>query len=228
LAQIHPAFDHPERPAIRVTILGSGAVAGAALFGATRYGDQDLHSRMVARRVKGVEVTAVDFDLTNDEAYMRSRLSETDVLVDATRRPDPSKIVIPNAWLEVLPDHAVICDLTADPYDHSLDPPICKAIEGVPHGTLEHYVFRTNDPVYQPLSEFVNTSNRRVTVSCYSWPGLHPRASMAVYGSQLESILDVVLTKRPEDWDITSDKHLERSVARAEVTRWSHMANLSR
>jgi alanine dehydrogenase len=227
-ARVYPGFEDPHREPLRVTILGSGAVAGAALFAATRYGDQDLHSRMVARGVKGVEVTAIDYDLTSDETYMRARLSATDVLVDATRRPDPTKTIVSNAWLEVLPPHAVICDLAADPYDPSLEPPITKAIEGIPQGNLDRYVFGPNDPAYDRLADIVDVTNRRIALSCYSWPGLHPRASMELYGSQLEPLLEVVLAKRPEEWDITSDKHLERSLARAEVTRWHHIAGLSR
>lgn len=228
LARSYRGFEDPRRPPIQVKILGSGAVAGAALFAAARYGDQDLHSRMVARGMKGVEVTVVDYDLTNDETYMRLRLAMTDVLIDATRRPDPSKTIIPNAWLDALPAHAVICDLAADPYDFSPTPPITKAIEGIPHGTLEHYIFPIDDPAYEELAEIVETSNRRVALSCYSWPGVHPRDSMELYGGQIEPLIEVVLAKRPEDWDITSDNHLERSVARAEVTRWHHMSNLSR
>jgi alanine dehydrogenase len=228
LARTYPQFDEPRRPPIHVTVLGSGAVAGAALFAATRYGDQDLHSRMVARGMRGVEVTVVDYDLTSDETYMRSRLAKTDVLVDATRRPDPYRTVIPNTWLEALPTHSVICDLAADTHDFSLVPPKTKAIEGIPHGTLEQYIFPIDDPVYEKLAEKVDATNRRMTLSCYSWPGLHPRGSMELYGGQLEPLLEVVLAKSPHDWDIASENHLERSLARAEVTRWHHMANLSR
>jgi alanine dehydrogenase len=228
LQRTHAGFEDPTRPPLRVTILGSGAVAGASLFAACRYGDQDLHARMVARGMRGVEVTVVDYDVTSDEEYMSAQLSITDVLVDASRRPNPSKAIIPNAWLGFLPAHAVICDLSADPYDFSQEPPTTKAIEGIPHGTLEQYVFPVDDPSYKELAELVETSNRRIAVSCYSWPGIHPRDSMELYGSQLAPLVNVVLDKSPETWDIASDDHLERSLARAEVTRWHHMANLSR
>jgi hypothetical protein len=36
--------------------------------------------------------------------------------VDATARRDPSVALVPNAWLGLLPEHAVICDLAVDPY----------------------------------------------------------------------------------------------------------------
>lgn len=228
LARSYPLFEKPERPPIHVTILGSGAVAGSALYAGTRYGDHDLRSRMAAQGIRGVEVTAVDHDLTNDEEYMLGQLAMTDVLVDATRRSDPSKTVIPNEWLGSLPAHAIICDLAADAYDYSLATPVTKAIEGVPHGTLEHYLFPIDDPAYEDLAKVVQTTNRRIALSCYSWPGIHPRDSMELYGGQLEPLIEVVLDRQPEDWDISSDNHLERSLARAEVTRWHHMANLSR
>ena len=87
----HPHFDHPSRRPLRVTCLGSGAVGGWAAFAATRYGDPQLRESLVATNVPGVEVTVVDFDLTWHEDYMLGRLEQTDLLIDATRRADPSR-----------------------------------------------------------------------------------------------------------------------------------------
>lgn len=227
LAHRHPAFEDVDRPPIEVTILGSGAVAGAAAFAATRYGDQDLHARMVARGVKGVEVTTIDHDLTRDPGYMMDRLSETEVLVDATRRPDPTQVIVPNSWLGWLPLHAVIVDLAADPYDFETTPPIVKGIEGLPHGDLDRFVFSQTDPAYEGLSEHMATENRRCAISCYSWPGVHPRECMEIYGAQLEPVMDVVLSTAPDDWDLAASNHMQRAVARAEVRTW-HRMNRSR
>ena len=66
---------------------------------------------------------------------MLGRLHATDLLIDATLRPDPSVPVVPNGWLSVMPQHAVLLDLAADPYDATALPPTIKGIEGVPHGT---------------------------------------------------------------------------------------------
>lgn len=228
LARSYPDFQDPRRPPIHATVLGTGAVAGAAAFAAARYGDHDLRGRLVAHGVRGVEITMLDHDLTCDEEYMLARLTRTDVLVDATRRPDRRHPAIPNRWLATLPDHTVILDLAADPYDFSTTPPSIKAIEGVPHGTLDRYVFAKDDPAYENLTDLVDTTHKRVALSCYSWPGIHPRASMERYGAQLEPVIDVVLSRPPEHWDIASENHMERAIARAEVTRWMHMASQSR
>jgi len=74
----------------------------------------------------------------------------------------------------------------------------------------------------------VDTTHRRIALSCYSWPGIHPRPCMDLYGVQLEPIVDIVLTKAPNTWSLTSDNHVERALARAEVTRWSTMMTTSR
>ena len=85
---------------------------------------------------------------------------------------------------------------------------------------LSSLVFHPDDAAYAGLSQHADTSHRRVVASCYSWPGLHPRRCMELYGAQIEPLLHVVLGIPPDGWDVTSDDHLERSVARAEIRRW--------
>jgi hypothetical protein len=84
-------------------VWGPAAVGGWAAFAATRYGDPELRESLVASNVPGVEVTVVDFDLTWHEDYMLGRLERTDLLIDATKRADPSRPVVPNAWLPLSP-----------------------------------------------------------------------------------------------------------------------------
>ena len=220
LRRIHRRFESPDRGPLRVTVLGAGAVAGHAVRAATRYGDEDLHRRLVAHHVLGVEATVVDYDVTCSENVMRSRLERTDVLVDATKRRDHSVPVIPNEWLEALPQNAVILDLAADPYDFEAQPPNVKAVEGVPEGSLDQYVFLPGDPAYERLDPRIDTTNRRVAVSCYSWPGVEPRACMDVYSRQLEPVLRVILERPIGDWSIEHGHYYERAVARGELTRW--------
>ena len=225
LQHSHPAFDIPRRPPLVATILGSGAVAGAAAFASARYGDMDLRARMVAKGVRGVEVTLIDYDLTSDEDYLLTRLERTDVLVDASRRPDPTKTIVRNAWVNELPKHAVILDLAADPYDFSVSPPVVKGIEGVPQGDLDRFVFHVNDPVYDELNRHLDAAHRRLALSCYSWPGIHPRECMVRYGGQLEPVMEVILSKPTGEWNPMSDNHLERAVTRAKATTWAHQSN---
>ncbi len=180
LASIYPAsgFTSPQRPPIRVTLIGAGAVGSHVMAAAIRYGDEALRQRMVAQGVPGVQVTVVNYDLTGHEAVMRAILADTDILVDATQRPNPSQVVIPNDWLAYMPEHAVLVDLSVDPYDCTADPPKVKGIEGIPQGSLDQVVFAPDDPAWGQVPSCLSTRHRRHTVSCYSWPGLHPKDCM--------------------------------------------------
>jgi len=220
IQQIHPRFAHPSRRPLRVTCLGAGAVGAHAIRAATRYGDPRLREEMVAARVPGVEVTVADFDLTWHENYMLSRLEQTDLLIDATQREDPTRVIVPNDWVAALPQDAVIVDLSVDPYDFSVDPPRTKGIEGVPEGNLDQYVFYPDDPAYERLPPGVRTKNRRIALACYSWPGLRPKTCMEVYGGQVEPVLRVILERSLDELDLENGSYYERAVARAEVSRW--------
>ena len=216
----HPNFDHPSRRPLHVTCLGAGGVGGWAVLASTRYGDPQLREALVAINVPGVEVTVVDFDLTLHEDYMLERLEWTDLLIDATRRSDPSRPVVPNTWLSALPADAVLLDLACDPYDLAATPPVVKGIEGVPHGSLDRYVFPADDDAWDRIDPRIDTRNRRVALSCYSWPGLEPVQSMRTYGQQLEPILAVVLEKPTGEWGVKDSSQVEHALARAEVSTW--------
>jgi alanine dehydrogenase len=220
LAKRYRRFAEAGRRPIRVTVLGAGAVAGHAIQAATRYGDDALHRRLGSHHVLGVEVTVLDQAVTWDENTMLTQLERTDMLVDATRRPDQSRPVVPNEWLEALPQHGVVLDLAADPYDFTTSPPHVKAIEGVPQGSLDQFVFEPDDPAFEALDPRVDTTNRRLAVSCYSWPGVEPRACMEVYSRQIEPVLRVILEHPIDSWDEVHGGHDERAVARAELGRW--------
>jgi alanine dehydrogenase len=99
-------------------------------------------------------------------------------------------------------------------------PPVVKGIEGVPHGSLDSYVFPPEDEAYDLIDPRIDTTNRRLALSCYSWPGLDPVGSMRTYGEQLEPVLSVVLGKSAGDWGLNGASQVERAVARAEVSRW--------
>jgi alanine dehydrogenase len=220
IKRFHPNFDHPSRRPLHVTCLGAGAVGGHAVHAATRYGDRELRESLVARKVPGVEATVVDFDLTSHEDYMLARLETTDLLIDATQRKDPSRPVVPNAWLAAMPADGVVLDLACDPYDLGSVPPVVKGIEGIPHGSLAKYVFAVDDPAWAELDRRIETRNRRLALSCYSWPGLEPIASMRTYGEQLEPVLQAIFEKPVTEWDREDGSSVERAVARAEVARW--------
>jgi len=220
LSKTYRDFDKPGRRELRVTVMGSGAVGGFAARASTRYGDEELRKKMVAKGVRGVEVTTIDYDLTLDENYMLTRFESTDLLIDATQRPDPSRYVVPNDWVQALPHHAVLLDLSVDPYDFSVTPAEVKGIEGIPEGNLDQYVFAPDDPVYAKMDPRIRTTHRRVALSCYSWPGVHPRACMDVYGTQLQPLVRVALERDLGTLDPLHGTFFERAVARADVERW--------
>jgi alanine dehydrogenase len=83
----------------------------------------------------------------------------------------------------------VILDLSVDPYDFQRKPYEVKGIEGIPQGDLDQYIFSPDDSAWENIPKEVSTRFRRWVVSCYSWPGVHPRACMLRYGNQISPLL---------------------------------------
>ena len=139
LKKVYPApgFDHPQRPTIHVTLIGAGAVGKHVIQAAVSYGDPKLRERLAELRVPGVIVGVIDYDLTNHTGVMSEIFSMTDILVDATQRPDPSHPVVPNEWLAWLPEHSIITDLAVDPYLLDSQPPVIRGIKGIPQSNLD-------------------------------------------------------------------------------------------
>jgi alanine dehydrogenase len=215
-----PGFDSPNRRPIQVTLLGAGAVGSQVMRAAIRYGDEARHKRLASAGVPGVQLTVVDYDLTCHANFMQDILQRSDILIDATQRPDPTRPVIPNDWVAYLPEYAVILDLSVDPYDCSVSPPHVKGIEGVPQGNLDQYVFAPDDPAYAALPPCINARHRRHVVSCYSWPGIYPQRCMHVYGRQLQPILRTVIEKDGIHNVSPEGRFFERAIARAQLSHW--------
>jgi len=188
-----PGFFSPKRQPIQITLLGAGALGAHTVRAAVRYGNDTLHQKLASEKVPGVIVTAVDYDITNHAVVMRNLLAKTDILVDASARVDTTKAIISNKWLAHLPQYAVILDLCVDPYQQVGDVFHTKGIEGIPQGNLDQYTFSSGDPVYKSLPKQVPTSEQRHTVTCYSWPGIHPKECMEVYGQQLQPIMRILV-----------------------------------
>ena len=177
LSRTYPAFADRNRPPIHVTVMGAGAIGRHAVEAATKYGRVRRAEILLARGVPGVEVVTVGRNLTCDARYLRDRLRLTDVLVDATQRSDPSVPLVPNRWLALLPEHAVICDCVVDPYQLDAEPPTVRGVEGIPQGNLDRFVFTPDDPAWDlDIPADVPHTHRRTVVSCYSWPGVHPES----------------------------------------------------
>jgi alanine dehydrogenase len=215
-----PGLESSKRGPVHATVLGIGAVGMHAVQAASRYGDMRLWQALAERGVPGVQVTAVDYDLAGHESTMKAILARTDVLIDATQRPDPSKVIIPNEWVGILPEHAIQVDLSVDPYNCAVDPPEVKGIEGMPQGNLDQYVFMPDDPVYERIPGCIPTKHRRHAVSCYSWPGIHPKACMTLYGDQIRPIMRTIIDRNGVQNINHQGRYFERAIGRALLSRW--------
>ena len=215
-----PNLRNPHRSTVKVTILGAGRVGRHAVEFATKYGDDARNEAFGRIGLPGVEVVTAGRNLTGDAAYLRARMAATDVLVDATARRDPSRPIVPNAWIAVLPDHAVICDLAVDPYLLDNVPPIVRGIEGIPQGNLDQWEFAPDDPAWDLLPAGIPTDERRTVVSCYSWPGVRPEPCMHVYGSQLAPLLELLASAGGMDAIRPGGSYFEQALARGSLRHW--------
>jgi len=204
----------------RVLILGTGMVGKHAVDAATKLGSVSRnHDHMLAGG-PGALAIAVGRNVTANPVMMERLLRQADILVDSAQRRDSSRPVVPNEWIAWLPEHAVITDLSVDPYTLDIDPPVVRGVEGIPQGNLNQYVFEPGDPAWgKTVPDSVPSENRRTTVSCYSWPGIHPEASMLHYAKQLEPLMTILLEKGYNSLRLEGD-YFERALYRASLRVW--------
>lgn len=215
-----PGFKHPQRPPIHVTLIGAGSIGKHVIQAAVSYGDPKLREKLAELKIPGVMVNVIDYDLTNHASVMRDVLSKTDILVDATQRPDPSHPVVPNKWLAWLPEHAIITDLAVDPYILDSQPPVVRGIEGIPQGSLDKHLFLPEDSDWDlTVPSSIPSTQRRTVVSCYSWPGIHPEACMEHYAQQLQPLMNRLIKKGYSGLSPQGD-YFERALQRATLRVW--------
>ena len=215
-----PAMTVRGRPPVRVTIMGAGTIGKHAVEFATKYGDDARNEMFMRLGLAGVEVITTGRNLTRDPEYLRGRLTTTDILVDATQRRDPSVPLVPNDWIELMPEHAVICDLVVDPYLLDAEPKVVRGIEGIPQGSLDQWEFLPDDPAWDALPPGIPTTHRRTVVSSYSWPGVRPEPCMHVYGSQLAPLLETLVRAGGVDGLSAAGSFHERALWRASLRAW--------
>ena len=223
LEKTYEQLTQPDRPPVRVTVLGSGRVGKHAVEASVKYGDLDRNRDFAERGLPGVEVVTVGRNLSTRWEYMRDRLLVTDILVDATYRPEgSSKPVIPNVWIAWLPQHAVICDLNVDPYELNADPPTVRSVEGIPAGNLDRYVLFPDDPAWNTtVPAEIPNANRRTVVSCYSWPGVFPERCMDKYGRQLIPLFEALVARGGPQGLRSDGSFFERALWRSSLRRWT-------
>ncbi len=199
-------------------VVGSGMVGKHAVDAATKFGKRSRNRKHMDLEGEGIIVQTVGRNISAHPERLQSLMTKTDVFIDSTQRYDPSQPIIKNEWIKALPEHAIIVDLSVDPYLLDDNPPVVKGVEGIPHGNLDQYVFHPNDPQWtETIPREIPSQERRTTVTCYSWPGIHPEDSMRHYGQQLRPFMRVLVKKDYADLNINSP-FFERALYRASLT----------
>ena len=191
--ELWPDLIRPDGQPIQTLLLGTGMVGKHAVDAAVHLGNIERNNQHLEKGGPGAVCNAVGRNLTYHKDEMIALIMETDILIDATQRRNPSEPVIPNELIQYLPPHAILLDLSVDPYLPDAHPPVVRGIEGIPRGNLDKYVFRPDDPEWEDtVAPGVPTTYRRTAVSCYSWPGFHPEACMLHYAQQLHPLMPVI------------------------------------
>jgi alanine dehydrogenase len=215
-----PGLVRPDGQPIQVLIIGTGMVGKHAVDAATKLGLIERNNDHMRAGGPGSIAIIVGRNVTNRAATMERLLRQADILVDASYRRDPSKPVVANEWVAWLPEHAVITDLSVDPYTLDTEPPVVRGLEGIPQGDLDQWVFEPDDPNWgKTIPPSIPTINRRTTVTCYSWPGIHPEASMRHYAQQLFPFMPILLQKGYDGLSPEGD-YFERALYRATLRGW--------
>jgi len=215
-----PCLVRPDRKPIQVLIIGTGMVGKHAIEAASKLGNIERNYDHMAAGGPGAVAIAVGRNIACNAATMEVLFRQADVLVDATQRRDSSKPVVPNDWIAWLPEHAVVVDLAVDPYTLEAKPPVVRGIEGIPQGNLDQYVFPADDPKWDNhVPPSIPSVHRRTTVTCYSWPGVHPEACMQHYARQLEPLVYHLFKKGYEGISIYGD-YFERALYRGTLKAW--------
>ena len=215
-----PGHVRPDKKPINVLILGTGMVGKHAIEAATKLGNLERNIDHIASNGPGAVAVSIGRNIASNASTMKNLMEQADILVDSTQRRDSSKPVIPNKWIAWLPKHAVIVDLAVDPYTLNADPPVVRGIEGIPQGNLDQYVFPVDDPKWDGMiPESISSKHRRTTVTCYSWPGVHPEACMRHYAQQLTHFMEVLFEKGYDNLSLEGN-YFERALYRATLKAW--------
>ena len=201
-----PGLVLPDKKPIQVLIIGAGMVGKHAVEAATKLGNIERNNEHMAANGPGSIAISIGRNLAPNATTMETLFRQTDILVDATQRRNPSQPVVPNDWIAWLPKHAVIVDLAVDPYTLDANPPVVRGIEGIPQGNLDKYVFKADDPDWDlTVPQSIDSAERRTVVSCYSWPGIFPEACMQHYAKQLAPLMKRLARKGYDGLSLQGD-----------------------
>lgn len=220
LEKVWPGLVRPDKKPIQVLIIGAGMVGKHAVEAATKLGNIERNNEHIASNGPGAAAVSIGRNIASNPTTMEEFFRQADILVDATQRRDSSKPVVPNDWIAWLPEHAVVVDLAVDPYTLDADPPVVRGLEGTPQGNLNQYVFTSDDPNWDSfVPKSIPSKHRRTTVTCYSWPGVHPEACMRHYARQLEPLMYHLFKKGYDGISLNGD-YFERALYRGTLKAW--------
>lgn len=220
LAECIPGLQKPDGEPFKVLIMGTGMVGKHAVDAATKLGNIERNNTHIEERGFGSIALTVGRNISSNPQQMQKLFQQADVLVDSTQRRDTSQPVVPNEWIGWLPDHAVVTDLSVDPYTLDANPPVVRGLEGIPKGSLDKYIFHPDDSDWaNTIPDSIPTDIRRTSVTCYSWPGIHPEASMRHYAHQWEPLMEV-LVKKGYDGLSLKGGYFERALYRGALNAW--------
>jgi alanine dehydrogenase len=210
-------FYSNQRDVITVSIIGAGMVGLSAAKSAVKFGGNEIYEASKKAGTKGVVVKMISRNITCDDREMIRLLMDTDILVDASSRDNPSKYIIKNEMIGLLKNHSIILDLSCDPYLTDVEPMQVKAIEGIPTGNLDKPVIYADDEIYNTIPPVVNTKNKRTVVSCNAWPGIKPKECMELYGKQLLPFLKCIFKNNFDSLNEDSDDYFKRALYRGTI-----------
>ncbi|MCB2289397.1 alanine dehydrogenase [Clostridium sp. CS001] len=225
LAKTYENICIKDKKPIIVSVMGMGRVGLTAARLSSKYGNNKTTEDILRDKTKGVLVNLLSRNLTKDKNEMIKILRKTDILVDATTRDDSTKYIISNELLGHLKQNSIILDLTADPYLTDANSIQIKAIEGIPHGTLDKTVIYPDDDQYNNLPKSLKTLHRRTVVGCNAWPGVTPNACMDLYGKQLIYILQNLIVYSINDFDLSSNDYFNRAIYRGTIKYFEECSN---
>lgn len=217
LAKNYENIFNEEKKPIIVSIMGMGRVGLTAARMAGKYGNNKINEAKLQEKTTGVLVKMLPRNITDNKKQMIKILKKTDILVDATTRGDATKYIVSNELLGYLKEHSIILDLTADPYLTGTNYSQIKAIEGIPHGTLDKNVIYPGDDDYKTIPNCLQTHNQRTVVSCNAWPGVKPKVCMDLYGKQLIFIVQNLIKYAVNDFDLYNSDYFNRAIYRGTI-----------
>jgi len=213
------------REHIKAYVMGTGKVGAHAINALANFRYTGLRKELVENGNCKIVVVALGFRETGDKKFMNKYvLPNADILVDATYRPEGKNHlhIIDKEQLEILPQDAVICDVSADKYDISGKTHVVKGIQGIPTGKDQDYgrpIFNRNHPTflddaYVPKEYQLTSRQIRTSVSSYSWPSFGDNsdrlANVEIYARQIKPILQFLIDNgieginTPEDFKTTA------------------------